>query len=117
MADRCSCGGSRHRWGSAGVASLETWQARIRRTWSRRSRKAADRRSWLRVLQWAQGLYLQPSGGMDCWKPRNLEYEMRLSAPDREVPAALSAAEYRGGRLDWFSFDATAPAADDQAGI
>lgn len=68
-------------------------------------------------LEWAQHLYFQPSVEMECWKPRHLEYEIGLSAPNEEQPAALSAPEYRGGRLDWFSFDAVATGEGDTAGV
>jgi len=42
-----------------------------------------------------------------AWQKRNLEYNAQLSAPDAKGGAALSAPQYRGGRLDWFHFDAT----------
>jgi hypothetical protein len=67
-------------------------------------------------LEWANRLYLQPSTAMDCWKPRHLEYEIGLSVPRGEEPAAVTAPEYRGGRLDWFSFDAAASSDSDDPG-
>ena len=65
---------------------------------------------------WAKKLYFQPDATMEMWKPRHLEYEAGLSTPNGAAPAALSASQYRGGRLDWYSFDAVAPAADDAPG-
>ncbi|MGH9869330.1 MAG: hypothetical protein ACREAA_14355 [Candidatus Polarisedimenticolia bacterium] len=59
-------------------------------------------------LAWARALYVQ-SDELPCWDPRHLEYAVELSAPKGVRPAALSAREYRGGRLDWFDFDAAAP--------
>jgi hypothetical protein len=49
---------------------------------------------------------LQPDESLQAWNPRHLEYGLQLSAPRGEVPAALDATGYRGGRLDWFNFDA-----------
>jgi len=60
-------------------------------------------------LAWARRLYFQPPVTVQTWNPRHLEYAMDVSAPHRDQPAALSAPEYRGGRLDWYSFDAAAP--------
>jgi hypothetical protein len=57
-------------------------------------------------LKWAQGLFYQPGDAMQCWVPRHLEDSGRLSGPDGAQAAALAAPEYRGARLDWFSFDA-----------
>jgi hypothetical protein len=67
-------------------------------------------------LAWANKLYFQPSETLQSWKPRHLEYEAGLSTPNSDRPAALSASQYHGGRLDWFSFDAVAPAEDDAPG-
>jgi hypothetical protein len=60
-------------------------------------------------LAWARDLYVQPDADVQAWNPRQLEYAMGLSAPDQDQPAALSAPEYHGGRLDWYSFDAASP--------
>ncbi|WP_433042991.1 hypothetical protein [Dactylosporangium sp. CS-033363] len=51
-------------------------------------------------LAWAQGLFTQP-GPVDCWRPERLDYAAGLSAP----PGVLAAPDYRGGTLDWYSFD------------
>jgi hypothetical protein len=59
-------------------------------------------------LSWARRLYYQSPENVVTWKPRQLEYELGVSAPNRDQPAAFSAPEYRGGRLDWYSFDAVA---------
>jgi hypothetical protein len=67
-------------------------------------------------LAWANKLYFEPQPEMQHWKPRQLEYEAGLSAPHGEQPAALSASEYHGGRLDWFNFDAVAPGELDAPG-
>jgi len=60
-------------------------------------------------VAWAQHLYFEQPDTVETWNPRHLEYAMALSAPNQERAGALSAPEYRGGRLDWFSFDAVAP--------
>ncbi|MAU01153.1 MAG: hypothetical protein CL608_28755 [Anaerolineaceae bacterium] len=63
------------------------------------------------LLNWAQRQFLQPDESLQAWNARHLAYSLALSAPSGEQPAALEAAEYRGGRMDWFNFDAVA--ADD----
>lgn len=70
----------------------------------------------IQFASWAGKLYFQ-SETMESWKPRQLEYEAGLSAPIGDTTAALSASEYHGGKLDWFSFDAVAPAEDDVPGV
>jgi hypothetical protein len=67
-------------------------------------------------LAWWQALYLQPDDSLQAWNAQHLEYGLRLSAPNGPRPAALAAPEYRGGRLDWFSFDAVAAEATDAPG-
>jgi hypothetical protein len=64
-------------------------------------------------LSWAAALYVQPSDTVESWIPKHLEYSINLSAPNRDQAAALTAPEYHGGRLDWYSFDAAAPDASD----
>ena len=65
---------------------------------------------------WAAALFLQPDKSLQAWSPRHLEYGLSLSAPEGPNPARLAALEYRGGRLDWFHFDATPPADGDAPG-
>jgi ATP-dependent Clp protease adapter protein ClpS len=60
-------------------------------------------------VAWMRRLYFQPTETVKTWKPRNLEYAVDVSTPNRDEPAACSAPEYRGGRLDWYSFDAIPP--------
>jgi hypothetical protein len=65
-------------------------------------------------LAWARNLFLTPdsiNAGSDLhtWDPRHLEYAVDVSAPNQDQPGMLTAPEYRGGTLDWFSFDAGAP--------
>jgi hypothetical protein len=67
-------------------------------------------------LAWARALYLQPDEALQAWNPRHLEYGLGLSAPAGARPAALAAPEYRGGRLDWFNFDAVQPDATHAPG-
>lgn len=67
-------------------------------------------------VTWAQGLFHQP-GATESWLPRQLEYSTRLSAPRAEQQAAIAAPEYRGGHLDWYSFDAVAPRPNDAPGV
>lgn len=67
-------------------------------------------------LTWANKLYFQPQENTQFWKPGQLEYEAGLSAPHGERPAALSASEYHGGSLEWFSFDAVPAGQHDEPG-
>lgn len=67
-------------------------------------------------LAWARRRYVTPTDGMPLWQPRQLEYSLELSAPNGASPAALAATAYRGGRLDWYDFDAAAPGAADVPG-
>ncbi|HEV8444756.1 MAG TPA: hypothetical protein VGQ27_14830 [Steroidobacteraceae bacterium] len=66
-------------------------------------------------LAWAERLYFQPPEDVQAWQPRHLEYQLQLSAPQRDEAAALDMPAHRGGRVDWFSFDAV-PATDADAG-
>lgn len=59
-----------------------------------------------KFLAWANQKYLQPDDEQQSWNPRHLEYGLAVSAPKGEERAALKAAEYRGGHMDWYSFDA-----------
>jgi hypothetical protein len=60
-------------------------------------------------LEWTRRLYYQAPDSVRTWSPRHLEYVLGMSVPNRDQPAAFLAPEYRGGHLDWFSFDAVAP--------
>lgn len=66
-------------------------------------------------LVWVRQQYFEQPDTVRTWDPRQIEYSMTLSAPDGQQPAALAAPEYRGGRLDWYSFDAVAATTDDNA--
>lgn len=67
-------------------------------------------------LDWATSLFYQGDEQMRSWQPRHLEYSSALTAPREGEPLVLGAPEYRGGRLDWFSFDAYPPAEVGAAG-
>ncbi len=54
--------------------------------------------------------FFTPDRTGSAWRKQNLEYGATLSAPDHLAGATLTTSQYRGGRLDWFHFDAT-PAA------
>lgn len=59
-------------------------------------------------LAWARHRYYEPDPAVAAWDPAHLEYSMQLSAPKQGQPADVGAPEYRGGRMDWYSFDAVA---------
>ena len=56
-------------------------------------------------LRWAEQLWLEPDRELRSWNSRRLEYSAEL-AVSGEDGSTLSAPDYRGGRLDWFHFDA-----------
>lgn len=50
-------------------------------------------------------LFSEPQGGADAWQRERMEYAFSLGAGLPEGEVALTAAEYRGGHLDWHSVD------------
>lgn len=68
-------------------------------------------RRWLR---WQQTVIAQPADTESAWSPSRLSYAVSVSGADPASATgriALEAGDYRGGRLDWYSFDAVAPGA------
>lgn len=59
-----------------------------------------------RLVAWAGKTFYQSEDGLENWRPGHIEYGVTLNAPEGDVPASLNAAEYHGGRLDWYHFDA-----------
>ncbi|MEU5257039.1 hypothetical protein [Streptomyces longwoodensis] len=57
--------------------------------------------AWRRVL----GLPVTAPAGGGAWIPQRLEHGFSVAARHTEAETVLSAAEYPGGRLDWFAFD------------
>jgi hypothetical protein len=53
---------------------------------------------------WYEARYSTPSA--PAWDAEHLEYSFRLTAPTDGGEVALTAAEYPGGTLDWYAFDA-----------
>lgn len=67
-----------------------------------------------RWLKWRETVFAQPAGKESAWSPSRLSYSVAVSGsnPDATLKAtriALEAPEYRGGRLDWYSFDTGQP--------
>ncbi|MEV6692702.1 hypothetical protein AB0M35_14645 [Micromonospora sp. NPDC051196] len=61
-------------------------------------------RSW---LTWLESLGLAPDGtdpAPPAWDPSRMEYRFEVAARSDGVDTVFSAAEYDGGRLDWYSF-------------
>jgi hypothetical protein len=58
-----------------------------------------------RFVAWVEGLFEQPVGGDDAWKPAQLEYEFACSAPAPGGERVYVAEEYYHGRLDWYNLD------------
>ena len=66
-----------------------------------------------RWIAWRKAVLAQPADAESAWLPSALRYAVSVSAANPaaqgNVPRlALEAADYRGGRLDWYSFDAGA---------
>ena len=58
-------------------------------------------------LRWYEGRFGAPGAGSpSSWVAERMEYAFALSAKVSDGSVALSAAEYPGGSLDWYSFDA-----------
>jgi len=60
-------------------------------------------------VAWFEDLVLQPPGD-DAWQPPRLEYRFACTAPVGGAESVLVADGFDGGRLDWHSVDAGAPA-------
>ena len=61
--------------------------------------------AWLAVYD---GLFTEPNSASDSWAPARLEYAASVSTRFSATATdeiTLSASEFRGGRLDWSSFD------------
>ena len=56
------------------------------------------------LVEWFAEMYYQPQAD-GAWKPPSLEYQFACSAPARGQEQVLTAEEYPGGHLDWYSFD------------
>jgi len=70
---------------------------------------ARVRRTLLAWATWYEDLFSEPPEGVTSWNPSRMEYSFKVAAGvgiQREVQ--LEAAEYTGGRLDWYSFDLAA---------
>ncbi len=69
----------------------------------------ADRQAIVRALtdwmDWYTALFSQPRPDENPWVRDRMEYTFAVSANTSRGEVALSAPEYRDGRLDWFSFD------------
>lgn len=51
-----------------------------------------------------------------AWEPKNLRYRFRTSAPSHSgPPSVLDADDYRGGHMDWYTFDLGATDANHAA--
>jgi hypothetical protein len=56
-----------------------------------------------RFVAWFDDLISQPAGA-GAWDPPRLEHRFALAAPAEAGERVLTAEEYPGGRLDWYSF-------------
>ncbi len=59
------------------------------------------------LREWFVALYMQP-GADDAWQPAYLEYQFACAAPRAAGEQQLTADEFAGGHLDWYSFDRAA---------
>jgi len=56
-------------------------------------------------LAYDDALFSEPGNGAETWQRERMEYAFSLGAGLPEGEVALTAAEYRGGHLDWHSVD------------
>lgn len=70
---------------------------------------AADRSALAQAAtewaDWYAGLFSQPRAGESAWVNERMEYAFSVAGNTSRGEMTLSAPEYRGGRLDWHSFD------------
>jgi hypothetical protein len=57
-------------------------------------------------LAWWEQLLVEPTRGVDAWKPSRIEHTFAVQAQMPAGRVVLVADEYRGGRLDWHHFRA-----------
>jgi hypothetical protein len=63
-------------------------------------------------LKWKQTVLAQPADSESAWSPSRVSYAVSVSSADPAsgtARVALEAGDYRGGRLDWYSFDSVSP--------
>ncbi|HKJ58569.1 MAG TPA: lamin tail domain-containing protein [Halobacteriales archaeon] len=53
---------------------------------------------------WYEETYAEPAAGESAWDADRLEYDFSVSTGSDGRETVLSAAEYEGGRLDWYAF-------------
>ncbi len=58
---------------------------------------------------WFAGTYALVAPGHEAWRADQLEYGFAATIPRDAGTAAITAAEYTGGRLDWYSADQSVP--------
>ncbi|MEI9927571.1 MAG: hypothetical protein WDN44_07505 [Sphingomonas sp.] len=68
-----------------------------------------------RFVAWARSRQLADAT-LGTWLPQHLEYSAALACPEGPARGRIAASEYRGGRLDWFHWDAVAAPATDAPG-
>jgi hypothetical protein len=71
----------------------------------------AVKRAAGRWLRWYDASISDPPAQPEGWNPARQEYAFAVSATVPDGPVTLVTDEYRDGRLDWYSFRATATAA------
>lgn len=62
------------------------------------------REAALTWIAWSKNILHEGDGA--AWIPERLEHGFNVATGDDSAATVLDAAEYRGGRLDWYSFDA-----------
>jgi hypothetical protein len=56
--------------------------------------------------RWLSQLFVEPGADEDAWVAEHLEHNFSVFVPHADGVTKLTADEYPGGRLDWYSFDA-----------
>jgi hypothetical protein len=71
--------------------------------------KEADRKKIFEVaedwMRWFEALAGGPATGQSSWNSERMEYEFAVAAKTTSGEVVLTAPEYSGGHLDWYSFN------------
>ena len=70
---------------------------------------AALKKTGDELLGWFNRTYGEPRSEPSAWRPERLSYRFECRPSAGPDGVSLTADEYRGGTMDWYSFDASAP--------
>ena len=71
--------------------------------------QAALKKTGDELVDWFNRTYGEPRAEPSAWRPERLSYQFECRPSAGPDGVSLTADEYRGGTMDWYSFDAAAP--------